>query len=709
MKIVFNILLFALVLISFKPQLSVASPENLNTDFVGSWTANVDGQTIEISSWFLVDFASNKYGGFILFPEQGCKIVFNAHELSPIESYKKAFPFLSEKQLVQSWRMTVRGKKYGIKNSNACNNRFVSAEYNATIGLVHIQGKDAVQIYFKNKGYRAITFRRTEASAQMLTLIDNYKNYVSEQHHFNAPQPIELSIIKDTDNVHSKLEKVNKVSCSVVSKDALSRLTKKVSVGKGQLPVTETIYTEILSDNEVKVTIQKSWDANNELVKRLTLPRLPDIDWQYVQSRRYSVHPDRPVEACYTGWALSKFLDARDAGRFESKKDVISLKEQEFIKKVAGYYLVDNYSVDYIQDDFVHRVKNHAQQETLYKVNDVVRGVFWDNLKETMLIRAHYKHSENLKKGTFHRDYDTDKRYKFSFNQKMSDQYGATIWQADALRPDPEICMFRRTLENDDCEEYAKPLVDRKLYLVSDKKAALDIFNTLEPETVTLSETLRVKTKEEQPCTFCKLPGGAYLDAIYWADTNKIKKIDSEIYAWFNNERDKMKRANSFYGMLLEALWKFSYTSVVFDQYMFKYQHHYKSCLRDNYYGTRAEKILPPTVTYNGLGMEVNRSDGEVIVREYHVNHEFAPLCKELCGSKFDATNFLDQALNKSIDKALLGSKPSEISRGLEKLMTTYSCDSPEIKQFEKNMIKVFYELKKPDQPSGYYERSSPY
>jgi len=166
----------------------------------------------------------------------------------------------------------------------------------------------------------------------------------------------------------------------------------------------------------------------------------------------------------------------------------------------------------------------------------------------------------------------------------------------------------------------------------------------------------------------CDYPGGKYLNAIYRNDTAVVDAID-KTYP---------------YG---------SYLVHIANQYMFNYGKTVYYNGRSSYNSMHSRKCLGPrarskTFSYttdvkryeNIYGMDMGSIGGDKISATYTVNPEFYPLLLKIGGHFGDSLEKLRASMNKNLEVVLDGAR---------KIQATCDCSSPEVKQFERNLISL--------------------
>lgn len=157
---------------------------------------------------------------------------------------------------------------------------------------------------------------------------------------------------------------------------------------------------------------------------------------------------------------------------------------------------------------------------------------------------------------------------------------------------------------------------------------------------------------------FCKLPAGRYLDAIYNYDIETIKEID--------------KKSISPNESLLEYL---------AHRYMKSYGDNWIRCtVGPDKIGKTFSYKVTDTMTYNEYGQEDGAIPGWTESKTYFVPRAFKSLLYRLGNYKGKHLPYNPGWISKEINYMF---------HGVDKIQTQFNCKSPEVKQFEKNLISL--------------------
>ena len=188
---------------------------------------------------------------------------------------------------------------------------------------------------------------------------------------------------------------------------------------------------------------------------------------------------------------------------------------------------------------------------------------------------------------------------------------------------------------------------------------------------------------------FCELPGGAYLNAIYNNDLQTVQKLDKRATKEMKSSARQFD-TNTGLEMIgirfADYIEDITVSTLVANLYTYQYQYNSRACLGSNAQ-SRTFSFTTPKYRYENLyGMDVGSVGGDTISATYVVNPEFVPLVNKL-GSHFGSV------MDGMSAKALKFRGINATLKGAKQLQKKYSCDSPEIKQFERNLIDISSKL----------------
>ena len=192
---------------------------------------------------------------------------------------------------------------------------------------------------------------------------------------------------------------------------------------------------------------------------------------------------------------------------------------------------------------------------------------------------------------------------------------------------------------------------------------------------------------------FCELFGGIYLNAIFRGDNELVRQLDRQITEEVANDPGVAgynKFTSVITGEQQGVLADQSYLKLLAVYYMGQYSADFssspgESCLRP---GARSitRKATVPVIHYEDMrGISQGSTGGWEYGQVYQVNKEFIPLCDKICGAGGSSgAEFATHALGSYKLRAVLV--------GLQQLISRNKCDSPEVRQFEGNLVTLTFQ-----------------
>lgn len=188
---------------------------------------------------------------------------------------------------------------------------------------------------------------------------------------------------------------------------------------------------------------------------------------------------------------------------------------------------------------------------------------------------------------------------------------------------------------------------------------------------------------------FDGLPGAAFLNAVYQGDRTLVQRINR---AYTNKQAAGLKTFFGSYANKMTDATADMYKLVriedsVAAKYLFEYEKRYGRCLSESPATFYVTGYQPDMVVTNLLGVEIARHYGGVTQTKYQVNPEFTGVFQKV-------GKMQPQGVAASIT-GLLASQGGEDLRklslnGVAQIFSQFSCDSPEIRTFERNLIALF-------------------
>lgn len=213
---------------------------------------------------------------------------------------------------------------------------------------------------------------------------------------------------------------------------------------------------------------------------------------------------------------------------------------------------------------------------------------------------------------------------------------------------------------------------------------------------------------------FDGLPGSSFFNALYHGD---LGSLDRQTRAY---QELKVKQRSDFLGnqphwsdnVQNAAFRSIRLIDTVYGIYLFNYQSDYSSCLRKDAVTFEVTKTTPDVVVTNGLGWEVARYYGSTDKTHYRINPEFIDIFRRIGRTNPDSIsmgladllmggggiNIPEEITSRAPTMAKLGNilkgkgerdLRNQLLDGTRQLIRKFDCNSPEIQQLEKNMIRA--------------------
>jgi FKBP-type peptidyl-prolyl cis-trans isomerase FklB len=211
----------------------------------------------------------------------------------------------------------------------------------------------------------------------------------------------------------------------------------------------------------------------------------------------------------------------------------------------------------------------------------------------------------------------------------------------------------------------------------------------------------RVAKNELGSCSgkpFCNLSGGIYLNAIYENNEALIISLDQKIMDELQSGYD-MKGVQDFVAAISGnfsednsnidiGLKDKSLLKEIATKYMALYGESHSrnsadgACLQaDSVSITR--KYTTDVIRFeNAYGIDQGAVGGDTFFTVYRINKEFEPLCNSICGAMGEGGSYILELAQESY-------KASLVFSGISQVLYEADCNSPEVKQFERNLISL--------------------
>lgn len=220
------------------------------------------------------------------------------------------------------------------------------------------------------------------------------------------------------------------------------------------------------------------------------------------------------------------------------------------------------------------------------------------------------------------------------------------------------------------------------------------------------------KRRAQNSCNdepFCGLSGGDYLNAIYQNNYALIRKLDQKIIKEALSAGN-MKGMQDFVAAISGNFSKdnsnvdpfglrgTSILKIMANKYMAEYgENHYRSasgaCLQEDSVSITRKYTTKVTRYENQYGLDQGSVGGDTFSEDYTVNKEFKSLCNKICDHLGEGGSYLFETRSR---------KAAAVFAGISQVRTKVDCNSPEVKQFERNLISLTERsLRKESTPSS--------
>lgn len=183
---------------------------------------------------------------------------------------------------------------------------------------------------------------------------------------------------------------------------------------------------------------------------------------------------------------------------------------------------------------------------------------------------------------------------------------------------------------------------------------------------------------------FCDYPGGDYLNVIYEGDAGKFVGVDNEYMG-------VIRESAREWGILQSST---NQSALVRDisampEVIKTYMHHYAvtsaQCLRQDAVAVPVSLNIAERDLTTMSGVLVQRFHGYNFSKTVFINREFADACRRDCSPTGDSN-----PVSIIVERHLNGGRRQEIVQGIKQMMAEHPCGSPEIKQFERNLLEIY-------------------
>ena len=517
---------------------------------------------------------------------------------------------------------------------------------------------------------------RVDASEQMMALID----YI-QRRKGKGPTPAQKILIADKSQKFENHADRIPVSCMVDYQFALAKLRMAGMDIVEAFPVDGASMVEVTS-RDLSGKKDSNFYAKN-----------PDVDWENLslgKSFKFTAEG-----ACRHAEAALAFLSYARGQEIETGPG--QQKTPPKLEKLNNYYLVDKHGVDILtmfDPSPTGRAERAFGSTTVFQPGDKTRDVRWNGLSQKLIIKNYIKSiiDKEISPDIFN---DLDER-KFVYDSSLSSRYKAPVFSSAESEYMEDGCYeWRGRLHVDTCYRYMQKGTRKpRIYITNSKDIASAIFKSLSPD----EKTWIGIADEKDTCPggpFCELEAGEYINAIYRADYGDLRAIEDKALVAFNKTARFLASDNEkmieFFSAISGRPDK-TFLPLVLNEYMYGYHTRPQECFKEGkliaeYRSKDADMVFKTVYPMLGYETEDLRIEGRERYAEYHIKPEFKDACDEL-GNSFGSNKFapvIDALLNEG-DGYI-----RKVYSSMDVIGQRYDCNSPEVKQFEKNMLELYF------------------
>lgn len=438
-------------------------------------------------------------------------------------------------------------------------------------------------------------------------------------------------------------------------------------------------------------TLTLLWTSHGSNLNRDVLVKTLDSMINSTDNRFLSLHD------------LAKFLDSHKRNNIpvEIQERILILKNRlnqeivnatlQFTKKLSTIKDIDHVRTGLEKESRYRYFLTSLNKENIQKVNRILLSAQSDLLKKLVdkekvdLKKQISKQPNALMQLEIMVQHDAATREKFlsikhyaaTRNKFLPIKHFSTITHYQKTRKESREVSRQKNMQailqklnSAKNEDNMKAIYFRYVTLEDDKAQ--------QGSTKIIADAFKKKLAQFRP--FINLPGGDYLDAIYKNDYRLMRLLD------FKYKQALIGSTNAALVNILGRSTTRSFTSLhdeaslidsVVATYLFNYATTSARCLRKDSKKFNIHSTLI-TTTRNGLGDFISRKFGPTNVSHYEVNSEFVKIFQKIYKSN-----------KNSLSIKISGGDPRN---GVQKFMGSkaFSCDSEDVKIFEKNLIKLF-------------------
>jgi len=678
---------------------------------IGNWAGEYKQKQVEIAIWFDDDrLATGLVRGYIVNQDDACGIGFVGERVMSVVT--TFFGPIKDGELV-NWSLEIELRNVSMQGLTLCNplqtHSRLMLVYDPQSGQASLAGlgePPAVDHY--TNVVKLVSLKRTAASPQMLQILDANPTIDRERGQKNAPNASVRNVFTNPNLNPETVISSEYLPCRTLLRDQQVRMkqmgitslsatmepSKKLGVRYEQYSgaIPNTVWSDDFSASKKSQYLQIAASS----VSNPALLAMPSGK----RGLRFG------SDACKQAMSVSEVLTRVENGLTDGSLLATSASTLRIprIENGDGMYFFDKSGIDQITSLIMTRVFGST---TLFVPGDISREGLWSPQTQSMKLRAMVKHSKSgyIEKDLLSKYNETS----FVYDPKLSKKHGSDVWVSVAdSRLGGDCIRWREKHFVDNCEmrSTGKMYKQHRYYLSSDLTVAKSIFKEISPNAVTLgAEELANPARGCANGMYCNLPGGLYLNAIYNGSFEIVRALDEQLrtakqsFTAENMPSFKVGRRD-YLKEFMQVVVPTSILPYLANRYMYLYQNLPASCLEPGFKVNRERYVVPdtfdPDTDFNGIVIPGARNPGHTVTAEYKINPVFFKLCDHLCDTSKPDQN--DMFLVK---------ENANISRGLDKVLFGQDCNSPEVKQFERNLVTLTLRSIFSGSRALYVERSS--
>ena len=672
-------------------------PQKWAGEMIGTWEGVLGDRTYELTFWPAdhTHYPRRSFSAILRSHDGVCEIYY----ISGNDKFGEFYPILPNRageSLIDSAYLQHYFRRVDFLYENGENKHHVNAEQCRIRGFSISKLHRDDNLYLKERGKlntqdafnenRHIELKRVSASAGMLQTINKLlKHNKPAERSFYNPDNVEWELIKNKDARYKDYASRLKISCWK-SLDFARSLANAQGIGN---------VSATRSGNQARILVSKLSDRHNPV--QISLPARGNIDWNNT-----TLSGKDATRLCDEANATIQVLKALQiSGKLENSQVLggasADIKKVPLIKKIVNMHIIDAFGVEKVSKQSYDSSGSNNKAFRVFGVKntfgpgDNTRVVTWNPRTQRLFLKSRAKSTKSVETRA-----DTENRGSeraFFYDDALSKKYGVDIFaSATAKRTIEECAEWRGSYNANNCTRKLRVGAEiPKAYITASQDAAIGIYKELSPNPSTWGG---ISSKPACPTgVFCSLAGGDYLNAIYRGDARKVAMLNQEKLRGqvdaieshitsYSHDRNVQAAVRD----ILFPGYKKGHVSMLpmtINEYMYGYKNYPKTCLRDDALIFRKSYTSPKLLSSDPWGGSTV-SGGIKQSVEYLINKEFKKPCDATCA-------YREAIVANLLGDAIIGrGYISQIKNGLAQMQRQYGCNSPEIEQFEENLISIF-------------------